>query len=420
MQPGQVTGEDEQPALPDGGGRAPGHTSSRRGALGEGRSWLTEPRTAVLLVLGAVVFIGGGRRLLMAWASRKAVARLTEPDVTPEEIEQAARFGRAGLYELFRIMGEAPAPAQREAAWRALASLWAGDQLIAEEEKALVRRGFTALWHARRRYPRAIRAEIPIRVTYGIGPLGAAEAGITQANLEWSHRITGARRAGLEEPSAWTAGSGLAEFSIVPSDFEGNGPHRVVLQPRVRTKGLTESWELDLPHMPFGFEFDPRLEVNSLLALPDEPRGETMARSIRLEVPTLSNDSPARFLPLNEQMTVRNPPCIEVATPLPCDLAHNVFLEIEGVAGRHAAGTVLLGGQGSDRPTGARTPAASQSFPLAPIAPLSADAIDRPGKRRLRVILEPDADRGWTDPAIRSIWPGTIETDWVAVEIMRR
>ena len=56
----------------------------------------------------------------------------------------------------------------RDAAGRAIAALWAQDQLIAEEEQALVRRGYAANWSARRRYPRAIRSEIPITVTYGL------------------------------------------------------------------------------------------------------------------------------------------------------------------------------------------------------------------------------------------------------------
>jgi hypothetical protein len=373
----------------------------------------------VLLVLGAVVFVGGGRRLLLAWASRKAVARLSEPDVRPDEIEQATRFGRAGLYELFRIFGEGKTAAQREAAGRALALLWASDQLIAEEEKAFVRRGLTVEWHARRRYPRSIRAEIPITVTYGLAFLEEQGAGVTGSNLEWSHRIVGARRAHLEEGSGWTSGSGRAEFSIIPGDFETNGPHRLVLQPRVRTQGLTESWELDLPHIPFQFEFDPRLEVASLLALPDEVRRETIARSIRLEASAI--DEPAsHFVALSPQMTLRNPPSIVVATPLPCDLAHRVSVEIDGISGRLAAGAVLLGGQGSDRASGGESLRGVRLFSLGPIESLPADAIERPGERKMRAILEPDPDRGWTDPAIRSIWPGTIETDWVTVEILRR
>ena len=52
--------------------------------------------------------------------------------------------------------------------------------------------------------------------------------------------------------------------------------------------------------------------------------------------------------------------------------------------------------------------------------PIPRDLIDQPGSRRLRVWLEPDPDRGWADPEIRSIWPGTIETGWVNLEIVRR
>jgi hypothetical protein len=35
-------------------------------------------------------------------------------------------------------------------------------------------------------------------------------------------------------------------------------------------------------------------------------------------------------------------------------------------------------------------------------------------------VLKPDAELGWLDPAIRSIWPGEIITDWTEVEIARR
>ena len=79
---------------------------SRRHA-GQGRSWLSEPRTAVLIVVGGVLLLGGGRRLLQLWQAR-SLARLGEPDVTPEEIEAVARFGRSGLAELFRIFAESP------------------------------------------------------------------------------------------------------------------------------------------------------------------------------------------------------------------------------------------------------------------------------------------------------------------------
>ena len=88
-------------------------------------NWLSEPRTTVLVVLGGVVLLGGGRQLLQAWKARKAVARLGEPDITPREIESVAQFGRSGLPELFRIFSEPPSASLRDAAGRAISVLWA-------------------------------------------------------------------------------------------------------------------------------------------------------------------------------------------------------------------------------------------------------------------------------------------------------
>lgn len=429
MQPGSKTsgvgdGERGRSESNSDSGLAPGsrkgRSRSRRNALAESRNWLSEPRTTVLVVLGGVVLLGGGRKLLHAWKARKAVARLSEPDITPREIESVAQFGRSGLPELFRTFGEPPSASLRDAAGRAISVLWAHDQLIAEEEQALVRRGYTVEWIARRRYPRALRSEIPIRATYGLPFLLADGPGIKPADLEWSHRITGARRAALEEYSAWTPGAGNVDFTIVPSDFDTSGPHRLALQTRVRTRGLTDTWQIDLPHLPFSFEFDSRLEIRSLLALPDEHRAEMIARSIRLESQQLSSDDRSSFLALNQEMMIRNSAQVVIATPLPCDLAHQIFLEFDQVPGRFPAGLILLSGQGDSRSEASETPAAPQRFPIGPVEPIPREAIDQPGSRRLRVWLEPDPDRGWTDPDVRSIWPGTIETGWVNIEIVRR
>ena len=233
MQSGRKTGAEQArdgsavepagaapPRWPAGQGRR-----SRRDALAGGRSWLTEPRTAVLLVLGGVLLVGGGRKLLQAWRARRGVARLGEPDVSPGEIEAAARFGRDGLPELFRLFGESPSSPHRDAAGRAIAALWARDQLIGEEEQALVRRGYAAHWTARRRYPRAIRTEMPIIVTYGLPFLQEGDGpGIKPDNLEWSHRVTGSRRASLEEFSPWIPGPGRMEFTSSPATSTPTAP----------------------------------------------------------------------------------------------------------------------------------------------------------------------------------------------------
>ncbi len=125
---------------------------------------LADPRTAVLAALGAIVLIGGLRRWYHGVRARRAVARLAEVNVAPATIEAVAAFGREGVTDLFRLLESAPEASQRKAAGRALATLWARDQLIAEEEKAIVTRGLEVVWAARRRYPRAIHAPIPIMV----------------------------------------------------------------------------------------------------------------------------------------------------------------------------------------------------------------------------------------------------------------
>jgi hypothetical protein len=381
--------------------------------------WVGQPRNAVLFVLAAVLLGGGGRKLLQAWRARGAIGRLDDPAVTTEAVEAAADHGRAGLLELFRLLGSSESQAIRDAAGHALSVLWARDELIAEEEKALVRRGYQVRWTARRRYPRGLRSPIPIAVAYGVHFLREGGPGASPENLEWSHRVMGARRASLEVFSPWVAGPGRAGFELIPSDFETDGPHKLVLQARVRTLGLTEPWELEVPHVPFTFEFDPRLDVRALLALPDDARAAAFARAVRLggrpPAPVGAEAEPS-FLKLNEGLAVRDVPGLEVTPPLPCDLAHAIEVEFAGVPGRFAAGALTLSGQGEGR-TDVASPALR--FQVGPVAPVPAEAIERPGRRPIRARLVPDPDRGWADPDVRSIWPGTIETDWVEVEIVR-
>ena len=268
--------------------------------------------------------------------------------------------------DLFRLLDTAPDAARRDAAGRALASLWKRDELVAEEEKAIVRRGFSATWRARRRYPGDLAAPIPIRIEFGVPFLREADGEVGPDVLAWSHRIGGTERASLEESSPWTPGPGLASFVIDPSDFPGAGPHRLVLQARIRTLGFeprrdpelfadalkkpnaprpdvpTDGWELDLPHIPFSFELDPNLRVDALLAPLDEAREAWIHQAVSLRPVPTSDDAPPRFVALNADLLLRDPPALTVATSLPCDLAHAVFLEFEGVPGRFAAPAAQL------------------------------------------------------------------------------
>jgi hypothetical protein len=398
---------------------------SRRTLRGQGQAvprrdwgrWLSEPRAAVLIVLFLIVVVGGGRKLLRGWRGRGVIGRLGAPDVAIQDIEAAIEFGREGLVDLFRIQGTADSAALRDAAGRALAVLWARDELIAEEEQALVRRGLSVTWHARLRYPRALQGPIPIAVSYGIPFLHDHGDGVAPASLEWSHTILGARRAALESPSPWKAGPGTAEFTIVPGDFETDGPHRLILKPRVRTTGLSGPWELDLPQIPMSFEFDPRLSIDALFSLPDADRAEAMNRAIQLLEQPRDEQSEAVFLHLSPELTLRQPPVLAITVPLACDLAHSMAMEFEGFGDPIPAGEVILGGQGAR--TDDRMPT-TRTFTLGPMDAAAAIGVDRPGSHRMRVRLTPRADLGWAEPDIRSIWPETIVTGWVEVQIVRR
>lgn len=404
---------------PSGPSRRP-RAGGAEGAPSTRRDWLREPKSAIWLVLGAIFVIGGGRRVLWAWRARNAVARLAEADVSPAEIEGVAAFGRSGVYELLRIFSTTESDPQREAAGHALARLWKRDELVAEEEKALVRRGYTVDWNARRRYPRSLTAPIPIVVAYDVPFLPDDEASVRGTDLEWSHRILGARRAALEEFSPWKAGPGEVAFSIVPDDFPTNGPHRLVLQMKVRTAGLSDSWEFELPQVPFSFDFDPILRLDAILNLPDAARDESMAGAIRLESASSDDDEPARLVPLGGEWVLRHPPRLAVETPLPADLAHRVSIEFEGASGPFPAGSLIVSGQGTS-PRGAPSDSpATRRFEIGPITALPEGVIERPGPRRLRVHLAADPQLGWADPRIRSVWPGQLESNWVEAEIIRR
>jgi hypothetical protein len=366
----------------------------------------------VLAALAVILLLGGGRRWLMAVRARRALERAGRPDITPQEVAALAAHGRPAVMDLFRLQGSAVQSRVREAAGRALASLWARDQLVAEEEKAIVTRGFVATWQARRRYPRALSGPIPIAVEYGVPFLRDEAEEVGQANLEWSYRILGAERASLESFTPWEVGPGRAVFPLEPSDFPTNGPHRLILQARARTRGLTSSWELDLPHVPFPIEFDPLLRVDALMTLPDETRRDAFPRSVCL----LPSNSPDKtYLVLNEAWALRDPPVLAISTPLPCDLAHTVTLEFEGLDDKLDAQAIILSGQGS----AAITANEVRTFALAPRGGLSMNAFGRPGSHRMRAVLRADPDLGWADPNVRSLWPESIATEWSEVRVVR-
>ncbi|WZO96459.1 hypothetical protein EP7_003452 [Isosphaeraceae bacterium EP7] len=379
-------------------------------------AYLADPRTAVLVTLALVIGLGGGRQVLQGFKARGAVDRLAgdRPDLA--SILEASRYGRAGLIDLYRLLDEGKTSEIRNAAGEALSALWKADMLIAEEEKGLVRRGYRVDWSLRRRYPRGLEVAFPVSVSFGVPFLAEGGDGLKPSNLEWSYRVMGTERAALESYSEWAPGPISARFELNPGDFQGEGTHRLVLHARARTKDLTEQWQLDLPQVNTSFEFDRNLAVDALLTMPDDTRGEAMQKALTL-VPskgeTTEPDGSSAFLTLNREFVLRDPPLLRLTTPLPSELAHRAYLEFEGIDETYEAGQVVFAGT-PDEPKG------EILRPIGPIAGTGVTGIDAPGLRRLRVVLRPDPQLGWSDPTLRSIWPGTIVTDWVEVRVIRR
>ena len=372
------------------------------------RTFSSRNRTpkSVFWVVMALLAVGIGRKLMQWYCARNAVVNLEGDRPDLGAIAESAKHGRSGLVELFRLLTSGKDEAVRRAAGHALSILWKQDEMIAEEEKALVTRGFDVVWKARRRYPRALDRPIAIVAEFGVPFLAEEGGGVGPSSLEWSARILGSDRASLEKFGEWSAGSGRIAFEVDPRDLATNGPHRRALHVKARVVGLTSTWELDLPQVPFTFEMDSNLAPEALLGSPDEGRAAIVESALRLEV--VATDA-GDFFPLNALFAIRGRILIRVAETLPADLAHHIVVEIEGVAaGIDAGGLVAL----RDRP--------AREVEVKSEEGLVGDALTSPGERRIRLILSPDVHRGWCDPDVRSIWPGRIVTPWVSVGIVRR
>ncbi len=372
------------------------------------RTFSSRNRTpkSVFWAVMALLAVGIFRKLARWYIARNAVGNLEGERPDLGAISESARHGRAGLVDLFRLLTSGKDEPVRHAAGHALSVLWKQDELIAEEEKALVTRGFDVAWKARRRYPRALNRPISIVAEFGVPFLADEGGGVDPSSLEWSARILGSNRASLEIFSPWSTGAGRIAFEVDPRDLATNGPHRRALHAKARTMGLTSTWELELPQIPFTFELDSNLAPEALLASPDEARAAIVESAVRLDVAATDAGD---FSPLNSHFAIRGRVVVRVAETLPADLAHHIDIEIEGVAGViDAGGLVAL----RDRP--------ACDFEVKSGEDLPGDALATPGERRLRLILSPDIHRGWCDPEVRSIWPGTIVTPWVDVGIVRR
>ena len=376
--------------------------------------WAFDPRNGVLVLVILALVVGGLAKWGYSNRGRRAAERVADPKATEVEILESANYGRSAVRELFEALDPSEPPPRRYAAGRALAILWAADQLVPEEERGLVVRGYEVAWSARRRYPRAIDVPIPVAVRFGVPFLEAVGKGVKPESLEWSARLLGAHRASLEVDSDWRAGPGALTFQIDPNDLPGNGPYRLELHAKVRTRGLTSFWEFTLPAADFRLEFDPRLELDALLAAPDEDRLADASRSVTLKAP---ESTEAKFLEIGGGLVLRDPPAFQIRDN-GLDLAHRVTLEFEAQPTSITAGPLVVSSDSIRE--AARTAGVEPVgvFPIAVPNPVE-PALESPGVYRMRAILEPDPSLGWADPEVRSILPGRFATEWVEVRAIR-
>ena len=384
--------------------------------IGDPAKQFADPRRWVFIAVVGFLVVGGGRKWLSAKRGRQMADKLAENKATPDEIRSSARHGRLVVQDLFRVMAEGVSAEHRLAATESLVRLWRADELIPEEEKAIVTRSLVVDWQIRRKYPRLLSGQIQIRALFGVPKLVDHELNSwLMEHLRWSYRVTGTRRAADDAWTVCKVAPARVGFEIITDDFPEDGPHRLILHLRLKTHELTDNWELDLPAQSTSFDWDDHLQPGALVTLPDSQRAELWASSIVFMGASGDDASPV-FVQLDHQFALRNPVLPALKLPIPCDLAHRMMLEIENVAGRWSAGEWI---------ESAQTMIVSDGV-LPKIWPEKAfrvsgdeSGLTRGGQYRMRVVLEPNPERGWSDPMIRSVWPDSIVSEWVNVDVVR-
>ncbi len=378
---------------------------------------LVDPRRWVFIAVVGFLVLGGGRKWLAGRRARDMADKLAALKATPDEIRASHKHGRIVVPELFRVMADGPSPDHRLAATQALVRLWKADELIPEEEKAILTRSLRVDWQIRRKYPRLLTGSLLIRASYG--PPKLADDGLElwlMQHLRWSHRVTGTRRAAddaWQEPTPAPAPQALLQ--VIADDFPDDGPHRLLLHLKVKTLGLTDNWELDMPAQSTSFEWDDHLQPSALVTLPDSARASQWALALGFMIaPSADNQEPF-LLPLTDQFALRNPPIPTLQLPYPSDLAHRVVLEFQGISALWLAGEWLEHTH-SQPPLGLFP----KPWPDHAIALEPQSTFPHAGHYRMRLILQPTPERGWSDPLIRSVWPDAILSEWVGVELVRR
>lgn len=381
---------------------------------------MADPRRWMFIAIVAFLVIGGGRKWLKSVHGRRISDKIADGTASPEEIRSSFQFGRIVVADLLQVLTEGKTPEIRNSAFESLVQLWKADELISEEEKAIVTRSVQIEWHQRRKYPRALTGSFQISARLGFPD--TADQTVNQwlqSHLQFSRRLTGSRRAAYEVWQAVPHHSADVQAELHAGDFPEDQVHRIALFVKVKTDDLTSSWELELPAFPTSFEWDRHLNLNALAGPAIDSEMATIQNAFNWRTNQISNSQEnPRIVPISDSFAIRNPPDLYVELPMPRDLSHQAFIEIKGCESLIPAGSWIMATRNKIDPS-ANSEIKCQNWSIAPDSIVADDKIGHGGKFELRVVLEPSPERGWSDPEIRSVYPNQIKTAWTEIEIVR-
>lgn len=411
--------QEEKPGRVDRTGANPSTPVRKPGQRREGQpqSPMSDPRRWVFIAVTAFLVLGGARKWLAGNRGRKMADRIANGQANLAEISNSAVHGRSVLPDLLSLLqDEAPAD-RKNAALEALIKLWRADELIAEEEKAILSRAIQVSWKQRRKYPRDFSGQFQITALFRLPLLADKSCNEWLRNhLRFETRVTGTRRATDEQWKPLPADSSQLTMEIESRDFPEDSIHRLMLFIRVKTEGLTSDWSLDLPGQATSFEWDHHLKSMALKAESDEKEAMIMQEALAWELIADADEMQLQNVAISPGFAIHHPPVAMLAIPLPRDIAHEAMLEIEEVSSNIRLKKWVIASRGS-------VSTAEKQFkqiPLEMMGLIDDSAISRAGKYRARLLLNPKPELGWADPEIRSVWPGRLTSPWVEIEIVRR
>jgi hypothetical protein len=178
---------------------------------------------------------------------------------------------------------------------------------------------------------------------------------------------------------------------------------------------------LELPATNSSFEWDDYLQTDALKAPFSDEEANQMNKALQW-VPIAGSDQVALTLNhvnISPEFAVANPPRCMVERPLPRDLAHQIYLEIQGVSRMVPVGEWVVALRNSDSVWNHEAEVTCPPWEISPEDLLSDSEISRAGNHMIRLILEPVTHRGWANPDVRSVFSGRIEMPWINVELVR-